>query len=262
MMALQRSMHGTVLWGAFRVWQRNRDAFKRAWKVEIGGIAVEPVIMLIAIGFGLGAYIPDIGDQSYAEFLAPGVIASYAMFHATFDSAWGAYLRMESHHVYEAILFTPLGPEDIVLGEVLWSATRGLLAGTAVLIVATAFGLVESPLAVLSLPSAFLIGFAIASIAMVLTATATTIGAMTNFFTLFILPMFYISGVFFPLERLPDVVQVFSWALPLTPAAALVRGFVVGDPSWTMLLWTAELFAMGIVALKVASVFMRRRLMK
>ena len=76
------SMQSTVLWGGFRVWQRNRDAFLRAWKVEIGGIAVEPFIMLVAIGFGLGAYIQDIDGRSYAEFLAPGVIAGYAMFHA------------------------------------------------------------------------------------------------------------------------------------------------------------------------------------
>lgn len=262
MSTLTQSFQGTVVWGAFRVWQRNRDAFKRAWKVELGGVAIEPVIMLVAIGFGLGAYITDIDDLSYAEFLAPGVIASYAMFHATFDSTYGAYLRMDSHNIYEAILFTPLGPTDIVLGEVLWSATRALMASTAVLVVATLFGLVPSPMAVLSLPAAFLIGFTIASIAMVLTATATTIGAMNNFFTLFILPMFYISGVFFPIERLPTSVKVLSWALPLTPSVELVRGLVAGEPSWLMLLWAAELLAMGLVALKIASVFMRRRLIK
>ncbi len=262
MSTLTQSFQGTVVWGAFRVWQRDRDAFKRAWKVEIGGVAIEPVILLVAIGFGLGAYITDIGDLSYAEFLAPGVIASYAMFHATFDSTYGAYLRMDSHNIYEAILFTPLGPTDIVLGEVLWSATRALMASTAVLVVATLFGLVPSPMAALSLPAAFLIGFTIASIAMVLTATATTIGAMNNFFTLFILPMFYISGVFFPIERLPTSVKVLSWALPLTPSVELVRGLVAGEPSWLMLLWAAELLAMGLVALKIASAFMRRRLIK
>ena len=188
------AVQSSVVWGGFRVWQRNRDAFLRAWKVEIGGIAIEPIIMFVAIGFGLGAYIQDIGELSYAEFLAPGVIASYAMFHATYDSAWGAYLRMETHHVYEAVLFTPLGPEDIVVGEVMWSATRAAVSSTAVLAVAAAFGLVSSPLAVLVIPCAYLIGVAIASISMVFTATVTTIGALTNYFTLFILPMFYVSG--------------------------------------------------------------------
>ncbi len=262
MTAVARLVQATPVWGGFRVWQRNRDAFLRAWKVEIGGIAVEPLVMLVAVGFGLGAFVEDIGDLSYAEFLAPGLIASQALFHATFDSTYGAYLRMETHHIYEAILFTPLGPSDIVVGEVMWGATRALVAGTAVLAMAAAFGLVGSPLALLAIPIAYLIGLMTGSIAMILTATATTIGAMNNFFTLFVLPMFWVSGVFFPLDRLPDGLQAAAWALPLTPSAALVRGLVIGDPSWWMLLWLLEMIAFTLVALRLASFFMHRRLIK
>jgi lipooligosaccharide transport system permease protein len=101
-----------------------------------------------------------------------------------------------------------------------------------------------------------------ASIAMILTATATTIGAMNNFFTLFIFPMFYLSGVWFPLERLPHGLQTAAWAFPLTPAAALVRGLVRGEPSWPMLLWALELAGFLVVVLPLASFLMRRRLIK
>jgi lipooligosaccharide transport system permease protein len=259
---LAQAVQQTTVWRGFRVWQRNRDAFLRSWKVEVGGIAIEPFIMLVALGLGLGAYIQQIDGRSYAQFLAPGVIASYAMFHATFDSTFGAYLRMESHHVYEAILFTPLDPEDIVLGEVMWGATRSLMSGTAVLLGATAFGLVGSPMAIFAIPVAYLIGLTFASIAMIMTATATTIGAMNNFFTLLIIPMFWVSGVFFPLENLPEIVQTLSWVLPLTPAAALVRGLVTGDLSPWMLAWALELLAFLGVALWLAGWFMRRRLIK
>ena len=138
MSTIALSLQRSVVWGGFRVWQRNRDAIVRSWKVEVGGIIVEPFIMLVAMGFGLGAFVDDFGDLTYAEFLAGGIIASYAMFHATFDSTFGAYLRMESHHIYEAVLFTPLGPEDIVVGEVMWGATRATLSGTSVLVVACA----------------------------------------------------------------------------------------------------------------------------
>jgi lipooligosaccharide transport system permease protein len=230
--------------------------------VEVGGIAVEPFIMLVGLGFGLGAYIQDFGELSYAEFLAPGVVTSYAMWHACFDSTYGAYLRMETHHIYEAVLFTPLGPEDIVVGEILWAATRGVLSSLAVLVVAAAFGLVGSPLAALAIPAAFLVGLMFASIAMLMTATASTIGAINNFFTLFLLPMFWVGGVFFPLERLPEALQVASWALPITPSVALIRGLMAGELSWWMLLWTLELLAFGTVALWLASRLMRRRLIK
>ena len=262
MNSLAVKVRSSVFWGGFHVWQRNRDAFRRAWKVEVGGVIIEPFVLLIAIGFGLGAYIQNIGDMSYAEFLAPGLVASYAMFHATFDSTYGAYLRMESHHIYEAMLFTPIGAADIVVGEVMWSATRAVVSSTAVLVVAASFGLVGSPLAILAIPCAYLIGVTIAALAMILTSTATTIGAMNNFFTLFILPMFYVSGVFFPLDRLPKGVQMISWALPLTPAASLVRGLVTGDTTWLMVLWALELIAVAAVALWLASMFMNRRLIK
>ena len=261
-MIVAEAVRSSIIWGGWRVWQRNRDAFLRGWRVEVGGIAVEPFIVLMAIGFGLGSYVEMFGDLTYAEFVAPGIIASYAMFHATFDSTYGAYLRMETHHIYDAILFTPLGPADIVLGEVLWAATRSAITGFAVLFVATIFGMVGSPLAILAIPAAYPIGVTIASIAMIVTATATTIGAMNNFFTLFITPMLFLSGAFFPVERLPNAVEMASWMLPLTPSVALVRGLVTGEPSWMMVLWVLELLSMSTGSLWLASILMRRRLIK
>ena len=253
----------TPVWGGFRVWQRNRDAFRRAWRFEVGGIVVEPFVLLVGVGFGLGAYISNIGEGiSYPHFLAPGVIASYAMFHATFDAAYGAYMRMETHNIYESMLFTPLGPEDIVMGEVMWGATRALMSAVAVLFVATLFGLVGSPWALLALPAAYLIGMTFSAISMVMTATASTIGSINNFLTLFILPMFWVSGVFFPLDRLPEVVQNAAWALPLTAAATLVRGLFAGELTPWMLLWVAELFAFLLAGLWLASRQMRKRLIK
>ena len=259
---LVSGLQDTLLWRGFRVWQRNRDAFRRAWRVELGGIAIEPFVMLVAVGFGLGVYIREIDGVGYAQFLAPGVVASYAMFHATFDNTYGAYLRMDTHHIYDAMLFTPLSPQDIVAGEVMWGATRGALSALAVLVAASAFGLITSPWAVLVVPAAYLIGLMFASIAMILTATATTIGAMNNFFTLFLLPMFYVSGVFFPLHQLPGPVQGASWALPLTPAVALTRSLATGEPSWWSLAWAGELLAFALVAFCLAALLMRRRLIK
>lgn len=261
-MSIARAVQSSVFWGGWRVWQRDRDAFLRGWKVEVGGIAVEPFVILLAMGFGLGAYIEDFDGLTYAEFVAPGILASYAMYHATFDATFGAYLRMETHHIYDAILSTPLEPEDIVMGEVLWGASRSALTGVAVLAAALVFGLVGSPLALLAVPAAFLTGLVFASLSMMLTATVTTIGAMNNFFTLFITPMFFFSGVFFPMDRLPDAVQTLAWALPLTPAAALARGLFAGELSWAMVLWVLELALMGVVALWLASALMRRRLIK
>ena len=259
---LARPLQASALGRGWRIWARNRDAFVRGWKVEVGGIAVEPFVVLVAIGFGLGAYVQDFDGLSYAEFVAPGILASYAMFHSTFDATYGAYLRMETHGVYDAMLSASLEPEDIILGEVLWAASRAALAGLAVLAAAAMFGLVASPLAALAIPAAFLTGIAFGALSMILTATASTIGAMNNFFTLVLTPMFMVSGVFFPLDGLPDGVQGLAWAMPLTPAVALTRALLTGEVSWLMLLWTLELVVMSLIALRLASYFMRRRLIK
>ena len=259
-MRVADAVRGSSVWRARRVWQRNRDALLRGWAVEVGGIAVEPFIVLLALGFGLGAYVEEIHGLAYAEFVAPGLIASYAMFHATFDSTFGAYLRMETHHVYEAMLFTPLEPEDIVLGEVMSGASRSALSGLAVLVAAAAFGLVGSPFALLAIPCAFLTGLVFAALSMILTATVTTIAELNNFFTLFVTPLFFLSGVFFPLDSLPEGVRMAAWVLPLTPSVALIRGLVTGDLSWWMALWALQLLVVTLGALRLASFFMRRRL--
>ena len=262
MTAITQAVQKTVVWGGFRVWQRNRDAFQRSWSVEIGGMAVEPFLFLLAIGYGLGKYVQSFDGVSYAEFVAPGILGMYAMMHATFDTSYGSYLRMELHHVYDAILFTPLEPEDIVVGEVMWGATRSVLTGVAVLVAMSVFGLAGSPMAVAVIPVAFLIGVAIGSLSMTFTAVAPSIGSLTNFFTLFISPMSFFCGVFFPLDRLPAAAQVGAWALPLTPGVALIRGFSAGDLSWMMLAWVLELVVFSVVGLTMASILMRRRLVK
>ena len=229
----------------------------------MGGLFVEPFILLVAMGFGLGAYVGPIGDLSYAEFIAPGIIASYAMFHATFDSTWGAYLRMESHHIYEAMLFTPMEPADIVVGEVMWGATKGVISACRRAYRRRGLRADRLPARPAHhpgrIPDRPLIRQPWPWCSL---RPRTTIGAMNNFLTLFILPMFYVSGTFFPLDNLPDLVQKAAWALPLTPAAALVRGLVTEDLSLWMLAWTAELVAYTVIPLYLASHFMKKRLIK
>ena len=113
---------------AIAVWRRHRDAFLRNWTTEAGGVLLEPLIVLGAIGFGLGQFVGDFeGDVDYATFVAPGIIAGYAMFHALFEGAYGAYLRMATHRVFDSILATPMQVEDLVLGEMLWGASRSVL---------------------------------------------------------------------------------------------------------------------------------------
>ncbi|MFH1003482.1 MAG: ABC transporter permease [Chloroflexota bacterium] len=247
-------------WRFIRVWQRNRDVFFRLWHSEAPGFVAEPVLVLLAMGMGLGAYVGVVGGQSYMDFIAPGIIASYAMFSATFECTYGSFVRMEYQKTFDAIIATPLNAEDVVAGEIFWGATRSMMTGTVILTVAAAFGLVHSPWALLIPPLAFLEGIMFAAIAMLFTSVVPAIYSFNYYFTLFVTPMFFFSGVFFPLTSFPEVVQRLSWIAPLTPVVHITRGLFSGQLSLQLLGALGLIVVITVIFFAVALVAMRRRL--
>ena len=245
---------------SIRVWQRNRDVFFRLWHSEAPGFIAEPIIILLAMGLGLGAYVGLVDGQKYIEFIAPGIIVSYAMFSASFECTYGSFVRMEYQKTYDAIIATPLNVEDVTAGEIFWGATRSLMTGTGILAIATAFQLVHSPWALLIPPLAFLEGIMFASLALLFTSIVPAIYSFNYYFTLFITPMFFFSGVFFPLSSFPEIVQRLSWIAPLTPVVRLSRALVSGDFQLDLLWSLAIIVILALLFFSVSLVTMRRRL--
>jgi len=247
---------------ALRVWQRNRDVFFKLWKTEVPGFFAEPILILLAMGVGLGTYVALGNDTDYLEFIAPGIVAAYAMFSSSAECTYGSFVRMKFQRTFDAIIATPLNMEDVVAGEILWGATRSLLTSIAILIVIAAFGLVNSPWALLVLPLAVLTGLMFGSIALFFTSIAPTIYSFNYYFTLFITPMFFFSGVFFPLDAFSPNVQRLCWISPLTPAADLTRALVSGHPGDGS--WWGLVIIVGLTAVffPLSLFMMRRRLLK
>lgn len=214
---------------AFRVWQRNRDVFLHLWKTEMSLAFGEPFLILLAMGYGLGSYVALSQGQSYLQFIAPGIVASYAMYTATSECTYGSYVRMELQKTFDAIIATPVNIEDVIAGEIFWAATRSALTGAIILIVAVLFGLVHSLWALLILPLMALAGLMFGAVSMLFTAVVPSINSFNYYFSLFVTPMFFFGGVFFPLSRLPEVVQRLAWFVPLTPVVNLSRAMVDGD---------------------------------
>ncbi len=247
---------------SWRVWQRNLDVFLKLWRSEVPGFLIEPVIILLAMGVGLGTYVFLGEGQEYFAFIAPGIVASYAMFSASFECTYGSFVRMSHQKTYDAIISTPLSIDDVSAGEILWGASRALLTGTAVLVIASAFGLVHSFWALLVLPLTLLSGIMFSSIALFFTAVVPAIYSFNYYYTLFITPMFFVSGVFFPLTGLPEVAQHLAWIAPLTPVANLTRALMSGRPgdgSWWGL---GIIVGYTVVFMLLALVMMKRRLLK
>lgn len=249
-------------WHFIHVWQRNRDVFFRLWRTEAVGYVIEPIIILLALGTGLGIYIGIVGGQKYIEFLAPGIIASYSMFSASFECTYGSFIRMEYQNTYDAILATPLNVEDVIAGEIFWGATRAFFTGTGILFIAATFQLVQSPWAMLIPAVCFLNGLTFATIALFFTSLAPAIYTFNYFFTLFINPMFFLSGVFFPLDQFPQILQSLSWIFPLTSVVHITRGLFTGEFSSELWLALAVILAFASLFFTISLVTMRRRIVK
>ena len=247
-------------WRFLRMWQRNRDVFLRLWHSEAPGTIVEPIILLLAMGLGLGAYVGLVDGQDYMAFMAPGIIASYAMFSVFGECTYGTFFRMEERKTFDAIIATPLNVEDVVAGEIFWGATRGLMTGVVILVIVTAFQLVPSPWALLVPVLSFMHGVMFAGIAVFFTSLVPSFYTFNHVFTLFITPMFFFSGVFFPLDQFPPLVQNLSWIAPLTPVVMLTRALFKGEFQPIHLAALAYIVAVSALFFALALWRMRRRL--
>ncbi len=246
-------------WRSYRLWQRNRDVFLRLWRSEVPGFTIEPVIILLAFGVGLGTYVA-VGGSSYMEFIAPGIVAAYGMFAAIFECTYGTYTRMEYQNTFDAILATPLNAEDIIAGEIFWGATRATMTSTAILVIAAAFGLVRSPWALAIPLVSFLQGIMFSAMAMLFTSVVPAIYTFNYFYTLFINPMFFVGGVFFPIASFPQILQSLSWIAPLTPAVHLTRSLFSGNFEPNPFLAAGLVTGYSVVFFAIAMVTMQRRL--
>jgi len=198
----------------------------------------------------------------YFTFLASGFIAWSAMNVASMESMWSVYTRMVPQQTYEAILATPAEVDDIVIGELLWCATKSLISGGAILAVAAILGAVHDWTAIFALPAIFLTGLCFAAPGLIVTAFAKGYEYFNFYMTLVLTPMFILCGVFYPISTLPLPMQSAVQLLPLTHAVQIIRPIVVGQPITNLWLHLVSLLVFGVLATWVASALIRRRLIK
>jgi lipooligosaccharide transport system permease protein len=246
---------------AFRVWQRHAKVYTKLYRSSIALNFVEPVLYLAALGLGLGAYVREINGIPYVNFIAPGIIASSAMFAATYECSYGTYVRMTYQKTFDAILATPVNVDDLIAGEMMWGASKSVLYGTIIMIVISAFGLVGSPLVVFVIPLLFVSGLIFAEISLVFVAIVPGIDSFNYFYTLLMTPMFLFSGIFFPVESLPPLVVKIAYFTPLYHLVNICRGFSSGN-LFASLSDAAWLVIVALILAPYAFRLMRRRLIK
>jgi lipooligosaccharide transport system permease protein len=211
------------------VWRRNYLVWRKYLFERVLSNIVEPLITLVAFGYGLGSLLPDVGGASYLQFLASGSICMSVMYSAKFESLWGAYSRMDTQKTWAGIMNTPTSIDDILLGEVTWAASKALVTGLAMLLVIWALGVARTPTSLLALPLAFLAALTFSAMALIVNSVARGYDTLSNYFVVVVTPMVFLSGVFFPLEQLPDWLRSVARWLPLAAMVDVVRPLVLGQ---------------------------------
>jgi len=249
-----------------RVWQRNFTVYRQTWKISFIPPLLEPLFYLLAFGVGLSILVGTIAyggsEISYTTFIAPALLAINMMNNAFYENMYGSFVRMFYQKTFDAMMATPLSLAEIITGEIVWGATKSVIATTIMLGVISAFGLIQYPEGLLIIPLAFIGGIAFGSMGMVFTGIVPNIELFNLPIFLFITPMFLFSGTFFPVENLPLWAQNLAVLLPLTHLVNLTRSLSLGVFNTSLLTGIVYLIIMCLVLFPLAIHTMHRRLIK
>ena len=248
------------------VFQRNFLVWQKLAIPSVMGNIADPLIALVAFGYGLGALVGTVQLNGtavpYIIYLGGGYICTSAMNAASFEALYSAFSRMHVQKTWDGIMNAPVNLDNILFAEMLWAAFKSLVTAVAILGVMLLLGISHSPKLLAALPVLLLVGITFSCIALVFNALAQGYEFFTYYFTLFMTPMMFLSGVFFPREQLPGPVRIASDWLPLTNAVELVRPLFLDQWPVHAVQHLAVLVVYATVGFWVALAFTRRRFAK
>src|SRR5215813_10141193 len=197
------------------VWRRNLLVWRKLAIASVLGNIADPLLYMLALGYGIGAFVPEIAGMKYIAYIGTGMVCQSAMFTSSFEAMYSAFSRMHVQRTWDAIINAPVSLEDVVLAEWIWSASKAVMSTTAILAVIQVLGYGHTWLALWILPLGFLVGLTFGAFGLVMNALAASYEFFTYFFTLVLTPGLLLSGVFFPVAQMPDGLQAIANLLPL-----------------------------------------------
>ncbi len=244
------------------VWRRNLLVWRKLAFASILGNIADPLLYMLALGYGVGSMIGQVSGMSYVAFIGTGMVCQSAMFTSSFEGMYSAFSRMHVQRTWDAIVNAPISLDDVLLAEWIWCATKAAMSTAAILVVIMALGYGHTPLAVFVLPLGFVVGLTFGALGLVMNALAPGYDFFTYFFTLVLTPMLLLSGVYFPVDQMPAWLATAANALPLKHAIDLARPLMMGTVPTDILLHIAVLLAYAAAAFYAALVLTRKRLLK
>lgn len=205
-----------------------------------------------AIGFGVGSYINNINGQSYIDFFFPGLLCSTAMMVPFFEGTYANYTKLTYQKLYNHMLLTKMTPQEIVFGEILWATSKGLFGILGLTLIGSLFGLVQDFRFLLILFVLVTTSWLFSALAMLITSYAKNYDSFIYATSGFVIPMTLISGIYFPIEQQPIILQFIAYALPLSHAVELCRSIISGNIHYTFALHIIYLLALSYFILNLS----------
>jgi lipooligosaccharide transport system permease protein len=255
-------------WQSFAILGRHWRVHLRKWHTALLPPVMEPLIMLLAFGVGLGSQMTALtwGGQpvDYLTYLAPGILAYTAFMTAFFQSLFSAYVRMHFQKSWEGQLTTQVRLEHVVWGEALWAASMATMYAVMVCLVLIGFGIFGSlhlhwPWLLACIPLLFLGALAFSAIGLLFTATLPSMDHMGLPFFLVIMPIGFASSTYFPLPDLP-VLNQFALINPLNHLAEGLRWLLItGTVTWHLAAAAGLFLLMLAILIPIDLRLLRRR---
>ncbi|RJQ62630.1 MAG: ABC transporter permease [Desulfobacteraceae bacterium] len=255
-----------ISWRFLKVWKRNLVTYRKIWKINFLTPLLEPILYIMAFGLGFSGLVGEVryGDAllSYTDFIAPALVATAIMYNSFFETTYASFVRMYYQKTFDAMLATPLSLEEIIVAEIVWSATKAVGAAAIMLFVLGLFGYIRFPSGLLLIPVAFLGGLSFGAVGLFFTGITPSIEMFNLPIFLFITPMFLFSGTFFPISNLPVWAQPLALAFPLHHLVELTRRFALGVHVTATALSLGYLVLFFLLFSVLAMSAMRKRLIK
>lgn len=217
------------------LWLRQIKRHLRSRSRMVGSLA-QPLLFLLALGYGFGAVFQQAGEGNYLNFLAPGVIGMSIIFSAIFSGMEVIWDRQFGF--LKETLVAPMPRWHIMLGRTLGGATVATMQGTIVMLISLLFGF--QPISLAALPVALAVMFLMALLFTSLgTMVASLLEDMQGFqliMNFLIMPLFFLSGALFPLDEVPKALAIIARFDPLSYGIDALREVLIGAGHYG--LWT------------------------
>src|SRR5438552_991817 len=210
------------------IWRRNLLVWRKLAIASVLGNIADPMLYMLALGYGVGSFVPEVGGMKYIAFIGTGIVCQSAMFTSSFEAMYSAFSRMHVQRTWEAIINAPLSLDDVVFAEWIWAATKSVMSVLAILIVVLLLGYGHSWLSLWVLPLGFVIGLTYGGFGLIMNSLAPGYDFFTYFFTLVLTPTLLLSGVFFPVDQMPAALRGVAALLPLSHAIDIARPLLLG----------------------------------